>query len=165
VTVSGIPETPDETAEREEREKRGQQEATAATGSALQEIAKQGGTSQEIMTKLVEQGGFNQQMMMTMLTALTERGVLNALPASVPTTPCANDHDMPLSAKFCAECGAPPAEATPAVPLDIADLAPADTPDFEAMGIRELQTYAAQHGVKTTRAKADQIQLILAAQS
>lgn len=162
VTVSGIPETPDEIAEREEREKRGQQEATAATGTALQEIAKQ--------------GGMNQQMMMAMFNAMNSKGLFTVADAM-----CQNGHAVAATAKFCPECGAPqhgadtpePVRAAIADVTDtrlsatqqgVADHITLPVPDFESMGIRELQTYAAEHGIKTTRSKADQIKLILAAQ-
>lgn len=163
LTVSGIPETPDETAEREERERRGQQEATAATGTALQEIAKQ--------------GGMNQQMMMAMFNAMNTKGLFTVADAM-----CENGHAVSAQAKFCPECGAPQHGAPPAEPVRAAIADVTDTqlnpsqrgvanhittpvPDFESMGIRELQTYAAEHGVKTTRSKADQIKLILSALS
>ena len=156
LTVSGIPETPDEIAEREEREKRGQQEATAATGTALQEIAKQ--------------GGMNQQMMMAMFNAMNAKGLFTVADAM-----CQNGHAVAAAAKFCPECGAPQHGAPPVEPVRAAIADVTDTrmdtpqnvavkqalPDFESMGIRELQTYAAEHGIKTTRAKADQIKLIL----
>jgi hypothetical protein len=161
VTVSAIPETPDELAEREEREKRGQQEATAATGTALQEIAKQ--------------GGMNQQMMMAMFNAMNTKGLFTVADAM-----CQNGHAVAAAAKFCPECGAPQHDAPAVEPVravvtDVTDTRLAatqsvaahivlPTPDFESMGIRELQTYAAEHGIKTTRAKADQIKLIRATQ-
>ena len=156
LTVSGIPETPDEIAEREEREKRGQQEATAATGTALQEIAKQ--------------GGMNQLMMMTMFNAMNTKGLLTVADAM-----CENGHAVSAQAKFCPECGAPQHGAGKPEPVRAAIADVTDTrmdtpqnvvakqalPDLEFMGIRELQTFAAEHGIKTTRAKADQIKLIL----
>lgn len=172
VTVSGVPETPDEKADREEREKRGQQETTTATAEALTQIGR-------ALPEMAAQGGVNQQVMLAMLTALTERGVLNTPAATVA---CANDHQMPVTAKFCSECGAPPHDAVKQIqdgktsidaaraqrglePFDLPETRSAGTPDFEAMSIRELQTYAAARSIKTTRGKADQIELIRAAQS
>lgn len=157
-TISGIPETPDEKAEREDRELRGQQETTAATADAIQKLGV-------AVPQLAEQTGMSQQVMVAMLTALTERGVLNT---PVPTVACAQGHQMPATAKFCGECGSPTADA-PAAPVHVitsveARPEPEDAPDFEALSIRELQEYARKHNIKTTVAKAKQIELIRAAQ-
>jgi hypothetical protein len=161
-TVSGIPETPDETLEREDREKRGQQETTAATATALQQL---GENLPEALRELVAQGGTNQQMMLAMLTALTKQNAPLALAPAVPDVQCVNGHAMPGAAKFCPECGGPFETAPVPEPTDIADATGVqDVPDFESMSIRDLQAYAAERGIKTTRAKADQIDLILAAQ-
>lgn len=122
-TVSGIPETPDEKEIREDQEKRGQRALENATGTALQKL----GDLPEVMAQIAQQNGTNQQMMLAMLTALVDKGII-----SVP---------VPAVAAAAPE--------------------PEDLPDFNAMGIRELQDFAREREIKTTRAKEDQIQLIL----
>lgn len=125
-TVSGIPETPDEQEVREDQEKRGQRALENATGTALQKL----GDLPEVMAQIAQQNGTNQQMMLAMLTALVDKGIIS-VPAAVMPAP------VPASE-------------------------PEDVPDLNAMSLNELREFAREREIKTTRAKEDQIQLILA---
>lgn len=82
-TVSGIPETPDEKELREDQEKRGQRALEDATGTALQKL----GDLPEVMAQIAQQNGANQTMMIAMLTALVDKGIISmpVVPAVAPT--------------------------------------------------------------------------------
>jgi hypothetical protein len=77
-TISSIPETPDEIETREDQEKRGQRALEDATGTALQKL----GDLPEVMAQIAQQNGANQTMMIAMLTALVDKGII-----SMPVVP------------------------------------------------------------------------------
>jgi hypothetical protein len=123
VTISGIPETPDEATVREDQEKRGKRDLENATGEAIVMM----GEMAPAMKQIAEQSGMTTTMMAAMFQTMVDNGLIK----------------MPA---------APAAEA-PAEPEDL--------PDFNAMSVRELQVFAREREIKTTRGKEDQIQLIL----
>lgn len=145
-TISGIPETPDEKADREDREKRGQAAAAEIQTEALKQLG-------EALPQIAAQNGMSLQMMQAMFSAWASNAGVAPGPIAA-TVPCANQHHMPATAKFCPECGAPPHVFAPQ------DAAPEDTPNFEALSLNDLRAYAAARNIKTTRSKADQIQFI-----
>lgn len=145
-TISGIPETPDEKAEREDRELRGQRDAAQATGVALDKI----GNLPEALKEALR------EFALSMVG-----GTPGAAHASDAL--CLQGHPMASSAKFCGECGKAQAATVRDILTAVApDPAPEpeDTPDFDALKIRELQAWAREREIKTAVSKADQIRLI-----
>ena len=89
-TISGIPETPDEEAQREDEERRGQREAATVNRAALESLS----TLPQVL----------QQM-----TAMFAAGQLPAIgqQLAAATVTCANGHPNLGNVKFCGECGTP----------------------------------------------------------
>jgi hypothetical protein len=123
VTVSGIPETPDEVTVREDQEKRGKRDLENATGEAIVMM----GDMAPAMKQIAEQSGMTTTMLAAMFQAMVENGLIKA-----------------------------PAAVAPAAPAE-----PVVLPDLNAMSVKELQIFAREREIKTTRGKEDQIQLIL----
>lgn len=143
-TPQAIPETPDEVVIREDVEKRGQVEQAASVAEALQKLAALG----DLPSALLQ--------VMSQLMAGQQHGVIvepdtrvalaaQSSPPAIEDAPPADDpgeSSEPVSA---------PADSSP----DLAAL--------EALSLADLKEIAQSHGLPTTRAKADQINIILQA--
>lgn len=179
-TLNGIPETPDEQAVREDHEKRTQADSAAATTEALVELSKLGDLP-EALAQLA-------QIMVTQHTTTAEmvcpeghRNNVSArfcascgVPLVVATpavdTDTSEDAPAPVHADTPHESEAPvhhQIELTAKASVDAAEteerhhVAVPSRQKLEEMNLPALRDLARSLGVKTTRARADQINYIL----
>lgn len=145
VTKSEIPETPDETTEREDQEKRGAKDQAEATRQALEKL----GVLPEVMAQF--------------MAFVTGSQPVQALPAMDRL--CRNGHRNVAGAKFCSDCGSSmdegvPVDRAPEPEPELSATRPALPDNLDDLSMPQLRALAAELGVATTRSKAEQVAMI-----